>query len=201
MKKFLIVFGIVLLSVLIILLSYFAYIIIDYHRIEDNLSLTPENSSHTKAATNQTLSLITYNIGFGAYSDDYSFFMDGGKYSRAFSKDAVIDNTNGAMTILQKENPDFVVLQEVDTYGTRSYHVDQTEILKKGFEKYSNVFAENYDSPYFLYPFTKPIGANKSGLLTFSRYNINSALRRSLPIEDSFNKFLDLDNPLCCSTI
>ena len=33
--------------------------------------------------------VASYNIGFGAYSNDYSFFMDGGKESRARSPEAV----------------------------------------------------------------------------------------------------------------
>ena len=41
-----------------------------------------------------TLSLFraSANVGFGAYSADYSFFMDGGKESRARSRQAVDEN-------------------------------------------------------------------------------------------------------------
>lgn len=37
-------------------------------------------------------SALTYNIGFGAYTPDFSFFMDGGKFSWAKSKDSVLKN-------------------------------------------------------------------------------------------------------------
>ena len=63
------------------------------------------------------------NIGFGAYSDDYSFFMDGGKESRARSKDAVIENVSSYAKAVAQLNPDFMLFQEVDIDGTRSYHV------------------------------------------------------------------------------
>lgn len=44
----------------------------------------------------------------------------------------------------------------------------------------------------------RPHGKNKAGMATFSRYQIESTLRRSLPISESFSKFLDLDR---CYTI
>ncbi len=200
-KKALKIFGIALLALLLIVLSYLLYVVIDYHRIEDKLHLVPAGSAEGIVPTSAELTLLTYNIGFGAYSDDYSFFMDGGEHSRALSSQAVLDNTNGALGLLKNENPDFVLLQEVDTYGTRSYHIDQSKIMADSFADFDRIFAQNYDSPYFLYPFSEPIGANKSGLLTLSEYNISSAIRRSLPIENSFNKYLDLDRAYSASVI
>ncbi len=193
--------GILLSALLIILLSYLLYVVVDYHRIEDNLALSPTGTAQDMVPTDYALSLITYNVGFGAYSSDYSFFMDGGEHARALSKEAVLQNTDGAITALQQAQPDFALLQEVDIDGTRSYHVDQTALFAQGFSAFDRVFAENYDSPYFLYPFHEPIGANRSGLLTLSRYGISSALRRSLPVENSLNKFLDLDRAYSVSVL
>lgn len=200
-KKILITVGSVLMAVLLIVVSYLLYVVVAYHRIEDNLSLKAEGKTDTTAPVGEKLSLMTYNIGFGAYSADYSFFMDGGKYSRAFSADAVMTNTNGAVETLKANNPDFILLQEVDTDGTRSYHVNQKDIFTDSFSKFTSVFAENYDSPYFLYPLNQPIGANKSGILTLSRFDISEALRKSLPVEKSINKFFDLDRAYSSSVI
>ena len=38
-----------------------------------------------------------------------------------------------------------------------------------------------------------PHGANRAGLATFSRLPVSDPVRKSLPISDSFSKFLDLD--------
>ena len=191
----------VLLAVIVAAVSYILYVVFSYYRLEDNLQLEISGESKTTVPVGEKLTLVTYNIGFGAYSDDYSFFMDGGEYSRAFSKQAVIDNTNGSLNAVQAQQPDFVILQEVDISGTRSYDVDQTAVFSSGFDGYDSVFAQNYDSPYFIYPFTQPIGANKSGLMTFSKHNIESSVRRSLPIEGSFNKYIDLDRAYTVSVI
>ncbi len=193
-KKFLISVGSVLSALVLLIASYLLYVVLSYYRVEDNLKLSVEGQTDSPVPIGDTeLFLITYNIGFGAYSDDYSFFMDGGKYSRAFSKEAVTENTEGAIDTIKSRNPDLILLQEVDTLGSRSYKVNQKKIFTYSFDSYTGVFAQNYDSPYFLYPFNQPIGANKSGILTLSRFGISSALRRSLPIENSFNKYLDLD--------
>ncbi len=191
----------VLAAILLTLIGYILYVFLSYYRVDDNQSLEIGDNTDKALSIDKTFTLTTYNIGFGAYSDDYSFFMDGGKYSRAFDEQAVRENTSGALNAIIKENPDFALFQEVDIDGTRSYHVNQLEMLSEQLVDFDLAFAQNYDSPYFFYPFNSPIGANKSGIATFSNFNIESALRRQLPIEDSFNKLIDLDRCYSISRI
>lgn len=69
------------------------YVFTAYYRIEDNLALeVTNNTKDIMVEFGKEYSIVSWNMGFGAYSDDYSFFMDGGKYSRAFSKQAATDN-------------------------------------------------------------------------------------------------------------
>ncbi len=188
-------------AILLAAIGYVIYVFCSYYRVEDELSLSVEGEATDDAPLNEKLTLVTYNIGFGAYSADYSFFMDGGEHSRALSEQAVLDNTAGALGLAKGESPELLLFQEVDVDGTRSYHVDQARLLAEGFSAFDRVFAQNYDSPYFIYPFNSPIGANRSGLVTFSAYDIESATRRSLPIEDSLYKLLDLDRAYSKSLI
>lgn len=187
---------ILLVLVLLALTCYVGYVFLTYYRVEDNLPLEVEKASTESdpADVGETYRLVSYNIGFGAYSDDYSFFMDGGTESRARSKEAVYENVGGAIAAAKEAEPDFLFLQEVDIDGTRSYHVDEyvyaCSLLP---ELGQRVFAQNYDSPYLFWPLLEPHGANQAGQATFSRYDISSALRRSLPIEDGFMKLVDLD--------
>lgn len=195
MKKKIIRALIMIIAIPIVLVGgYLAYAFIDYSRVKDNLALTIENNETTVVPTDTQLSILTWNLGFGAYSDDYTFFMDGGKASRAFSKDAVNENINGSIATIQAVNPDFMFLQEVDTDSTRSYHVDESKLITDSFSAYGSVFALNYDSPYLFYPLTCPTGKSVSGILTLSVYAMDSSIRRSLPVETGFMKFLDLDH-------
>lgn len=194
MKKFIKgILSILGLCILVVAI-YVAYVFISYYRVEDKTKLSVRQfSNNQQVEVNQVYRIASANLGFGAYSDDYSFFMDGGKYSRAFSEKAVKNNIKGSLQSLQSLNANFVLCQEVDVDGTRSYHVDEDAILQKGFADYSSTWAQNYDSPYLFYPLNSPHGKNKSGLSTFSQFQIQQAMRRSLPIETGLSKFIDLD--------
>jgi endonuclease/exonuclease/phosphatase family metal-dependent hydrolase len=194
--------GIIIGAILLIVLGYLAYVLISYHRLDDNLSLPVEHAGETSSleqvSAGTTYRISSANVGFGAYSDDYSFFMDGGDESRARSEEAVIENISGSIGAVTDLDADIMLFQELDTDGTRSYHVDEKELTiglltEKGFSDITYTFAENYDSPYLFYPITEPHGKNQAGILTVSDFEITEGLRRSLPIEDGFMKFLDLD--------
>ena len=194
-KKVLKTIGVLLGFIVVIVLGYIIYLYASYHRIEDNKSLSVESHTETKQTltTGKQYSAITYNIGFGAYTPDFSFFMDGGKSSWAKSKDCVLDTVQGAGDLAASLNPDFAMIEEIDLDSTRSYHVNEYDILRNCFPNDYYVFAQNYDSAFLFYPFTQPHGSSKSGIGLFSKYPVTSALRRSLPISTSFSKFLDLD--------
>lgn len=184
----------ILLAFLIAVGGYLAYVLLSYSRIGDNqeiISLRTGEDSAVKLGESYTIT--TQNIGFGAYTQDFTFFMDGGTQSWADSEESVMECIEKAGDTVEGCNPDFILFQEVDFDSTRSYHINQREILENRFKGYSSAFAVNYDSAFLMYPFTEPHGASKAGILTLSRFNITSALRRSLPISESVSKFLDLD--------
>lgn len=201
LKKLFLIVGILLGALILVAGVYVAYVFISYHRIPDMQELTvqkPKNEQDADLETERVLldteyEIITYNIGFGAYSPDFTFFMDGGKSARAFSEDAVIANITGASLTMKETNPDFLIVEEVDLDSDRSHHVDQEVLFGQNFEDYYETFAINYDSPYLFYPFTEPIGSSISGIALYSRYEITSSLRRSLPVATGFSKILDLD--------
>jgi len=194
MKKALKITGCILGIFLLIVLGYLAYVMIDYYRLDDNLELTPAGTAKEQIVPmGEELEVTSWNIGFGAYTDQYSFFMDGGKNSRGFSEEEVLNTTNKMVSDLYGFDSDFYLVQEVDIDSTRSYHINQYDLLTIPFKDKSLVYAQNYDSPYLFYPFTSPHGKSVAGLVTMSDYSVNSALRRSLPIQEDFAKFLDLD--------
>lgn len=159
------------------------------------MPLTVNGDATQKADVQTEYSILTYNIGFCAYLPDFGFFMDGGKESRTKSKQSVLNTLDGINELIGRFNPDFIMLEEVDEKATRSYKVNQKDYFEKALSSYDSVYAQNYDSSYLFYPFFKPHGKSKAGMLTFSKYNLKQggAIRRSLPIEDSLMKFFDLD--------
>ena len=65
-----------ILLIIAFVLAYVLYVCIQYSRIEDNLVLDINGeTSQPLLATGKTYSAATYNIGFGAYGPEFSFFM------------------------------------------------------------------------------------------------------------------------------
>lgn len=193
--------GRILLVILVVLAviagGYAVYVFGAWYRVEDKQTLEVQTihdyGLDAALRTGETHRIASYNIGFGAYSTDYSFFMDGGKESRARSEKAVVENVTGAISAAASLDPDFLLLQEVDVDGTRSFHVDQWALVCSQMYFLHGTFAQNYDSPYLFWPLWEPHGANRAGIAVFSKYPIASAIRRQLPIESGVMKLVDLD--------
>ena len=188
-----IIIGVVCTFVLVVV-GYLLYVLLSYSRIPDMQQLEVINGTNQSAVKIDTeYTIVTQNIGFGAYTDDFTFFMDGGTESRAKSAESVKGCINSAISTVNSYNPDFILFQEVDLDSTRSYHIDQSQMISDAFKDYSRVTAINYHSAYLFYPIFEPHGASNSSMMTLSRYNILSSIRRSFPISTSVSKFLDLD--------
>ena len=208
MKKFFKIFARTLLSLLLIAVvlvaGYVIYMSVNYYRIEDFRTLETFNQQQEVLKLSEEYTALTYNIGFGAYNHEFSFFMDkgimedgikvAGKGSVAKSKEIVIENTNGIMDIANSKDADFYLFQEVDIKATRSHNVNQYEMLKNLFSNYLSVFAQNFHSSYLMLPLNEPHGFVNSGLSTFSKYKVSENIRRRYPVDESFpTKFFDLD--------
>lgn len=194
MKRFFKIIGIILLIAILIVVGYVGSVWVTYDRIEDYQQLEVEGDAAIPVAEiGEEYTIVSQNIGFGAYTRDYSFFMDGGTESRAASPESVEMCLTKARDKVNGLNPDIVLFQEVDYEATRSYKINQKEWLGNCYPDMNRIFAFNYDSAYLMYPITKPHGKSKSGILTVSDINVTSAVRRQLEISDSFSKLVDLD--------
>lgn len=181
-------------TVFVVVGGYVVYLYAAYYRLPDDQKLRPQHNQAEAVQVGRTYLAQSYNIGYNAYPPSYSFFMDGGKYSRAYSKQAVQDSLAGVIKTTREGAPDFAFFQEVDQDGDRSQHVDEVAGIRNAFgQQYSSVYGQNYDSPYLFYPFNQPIGAAKSGLVTLAKTRVTAARRYSLPIATNPTKFTDLD--------
>lgn len=202
----------IIMIIIIIVGCYLEYVIFQYYRIEDKQELAIVDRNSNSLDMSKTYSISTYNIGFGAYNHDYSFFMDegymkdgtyvSGEYAKAKSKDVVLTNTNGSINTIKGIDSDFIFFQEVDKKATRSYKVNQYEMILDSFNEYDASYASNFHSAYLLYPFNDVIGKTEAGIVTLSKYNLDSSIRYSLPIDESFpTRFFDLDRCISLSRI
>jgi len=201
--------GFIALSVVLVLVlvvgGYFVFLEMSFSRIEDSKYIQVSANQSNRLVLGKEYSISTFNIGFGAYSQSFSFFMDEGetmegvetkgKNARAFSEEDVLNNMNGALSLIKtKAESDFYFFQEVDTDSTRSYYVDQRKMIEDSFSGYASSYAVNSHSKFLFYPLSEPIGTINSGILTLSKYNVDYSIRRSLKISTGMiDKLFDLD--------
>lgn len=194
MGQFLLYLGGFFFILLLSIGGYLIYLFLSYDRLPDQMPLVAVNTSAQQEFNSQkSFRCMTFNIGYGAYTSDYTFFMDGGKSARAKDRQTVLENLAGIAGIIEKIQPEIVFFQEVDQLGDRSKNINEVAYLQNNLPSYNSIYAPNYHSAYLFYPFHSPIGRAKSGLLTLTKGTISEAYRYRLPIETTFNKFFDLD--------
>ena len=156
------------------------------------LTLTEYNPAHAEVAqrgavsapdklSEKSLRILSFNTGFGALDEDADFFMDGGSMVNPDSQTRVEENMRGIEEILRDSDADFLFLQEVDMDSDRTFHLNQWLQYEYDLEDYESRYAPNYVCKYVPYPLNDMIGAINSGIATYSRYDISSATRYSLP--------------------
>ena len=179
-KKVLKKIGIVVSVIALVVVAFIGALTITEYNPSDTLDLDINGSATNTVSIGDTLKIITWNMGYGALSENADFFMDGGTSVMTASKDQVLENTNAIISTIDEENADIVFLQEVDTKSKRSHKVNEVEMITNHFNNYQNSYAYNYKCLYVPYPLPT-IGTVNSGILTLSNISMNSSVRQKLP--------------------
>ena len=133
-----------------------------------------------QAAVGETLTLFTWNIGYGGLGAASDFFMDGGEMVDPPSQQAVEQNMEGILSFMAQQQADAWLLQEVDFDSARTDGMDQLAAVQDKLGG-SSAFAYNYKCPFVPIPLP-PVGRIESGLVTQSRLQLaETAERVSLP--------------------
>ncbi len=177
-KKILLALAILLGAVLVAAVGLFTYLTITEFRPEPEEAVTVEQNLQ-QPMDQDSFTVLSWNVGYCALGEESDFFMDGGEMVRPDSKDWVSKNFAGVRGFLSGRDPDFTLLQEVDSGSKRSYGLDEVAALEEKLSRPA-AYALNFSCNYVPYPFPT-IGKVRSGLLTFSRYGISEATRISLP--------------------
>ena len=129
--------------------------------------------------TDEDLSLLCWNIGYGGLGKNEDFFMDGGKLSKPQDRNVALAYLDGIRGTIAEQAADLVILQEVDSDSSRTYGLDERSYLDQGMS--SESYALNYSCPFVPVPWP-PIGKVHSGLFTMTKgLAIDEANRVALP--------------------
>jgi len=118
----------------------------------------------------QSLSLITWNIGYAGLGKDVDYFYEGGKMMRPSVADFQ-KYINGILNKLYSFRYfDFVLLQEIDTNSRRSYYMSEIALISKFLPEHKGWFAKNYDVKFVPVPLSNPSGKVIAGVATYSKF-------------------------------
>ncbi len=188
MKKKTIFLSLISIPVCIVIIFLLYVTLTDYVPAErEPLTETAANDSQNATlSAGTTLTAVTFNLGYAGLDQDQDFFMDGGSNSRSSSKAKTEENITALGSFLQKQEADFVLLQEVDVKSSRSFKVNEVDALRSQLPQLHSAFAYNYKVPWVPVPVFKPMGSVQSGLLTMSAFQAQSHTRFDLPGKESW---------------
>ncbi len=174
MRKTLII--IVFVAVFVPLLFLVVTTLSDY-KPEDVIDLG-SGSETVAIPMDDTLTLVTWNIGYAGLGREMDFFYEGGrqvrppeilykKYWQGIQKK--LEGFSGEY--------EFVLLQEIDVSSKRSYYNDQYEVIRSVYTGYHSNFAFNYRVIYVPVPLIRPLGKVRSGMALISSFPPESSGR------------------------
>ena len=178
--------GILLLAVVVVCVSVVGVLTVAEYKPEDVEELSLQGESTSGVTPGESLTVMTWNIGFGALGENADFFMDGGSHVLTADEEEVYRNLDGILETVAGVNPDIVLFQEVDRKSKRSHFIDEEAYLQTMSELDGvESFAYNYKTLYVPYPIPT-LGRVESGIMTLSRYRVDSAQRIQLPCPFSY---------------
>ena len=180
MKKVLKIIGIILGAIVALAAVFILVLTLTEYKPADRETLQVEGASERTLAPGAELTVLSWNIGYGALGDNADFFMDGGSMVQTADRNRVAENLMGIRSAILELQPDLCFLQEVDVDSDRSWHTDECAVLSPAMPASSRVFASNYKALYVPYPLP-PIGHVDSGIYTLSSLTVRSAERVQLP--------------------
>lgn len=184
MKKFFKTFFITLLVLVLIAAALagagVAYLTVNEYKPEDIENVDTYGTTSKNVSPGDTVTVLTYNIGYGADDDKHDFFMDGGTTVTTESADNITANMKGIIETITEQDADVNFIQEVDIDSKRSYNIDEANLIAGAFPESSIGFATNFLCEYIPYPINDNIGKINSGILTVNKFNVESAERISL---------------------
>jgi endonuclease/exonuclease/phosphatase family metal-dependent hydrolase len=150
-----------------------------------NLAAAPLLSS------GQSIKVVTYNVQFFA-GTSYNFFYDGGPDTLVDPRDVEITIRDFA-AFITAENPDFILLQEVDHGARRTAYLNEVNLVLTALPSELRNHVGTYYWRSKFVPHPKIMGSAGTRLMIFSRYRLGKGRRYQLPlrpanpIEQDFN--------------
>ena len=153
--------------------------ITEYHPAPNEV-VTPQGEAAKTLAVGEEITVLSWNVGYGALGDNADFFMDGGTHVLTSTDERIRQNVNDIVAEIDSIDPAIAVLQEVDVDSKRSAFINQLTEIADSLPGRESFYATNYRT--ILVPFGIPFyGKIEGGLQTLSSFPSSSANRIAIP--------------------
>ena len=176
LRSLLLIIGLIIIS----LVTFILIISVNDFQPENIINLEISNRSEIKLV-DDTISILSWNMGYSGLGKDMDFFYDGGSQVRA-SRELSSEYLNENLLLLEEfADIDFLLLQEVDFDSKRSYGVDQLNTINDRLQDHEYSKALNYKVSFVPVPPSNPMGKVNAGLVSLSKYVSNESKRYAYP--------------------
>ena len=178
-KTVLKIFGVLVGVVLAFAVCFIGWLTITEYKPDDVWSSPVFEKTYNTPktlSTEESIKVLTFNIGYGNLGKESDFFMDGGKNVRNGDKDLVLKNMEGVIKIIDEADADILFLQEVDQNSKRSFSVNENQMIWENFG-YGITNGTNYKCNFVPFPWP-PIGNVDSGIVTVADYDFEGHAKR-----------------------
>ena len=184
----------IIVTFLVLLIGFVVYIsLVDFKPDEIIVLKTAEGAKEVVPVHQDTIKLISWNIGYAGLGAEMDFFYDGGKKVRP-SKELGRKYLDGIKSFISQHHPDFWLFQEVDIKSKRSHGMNELAEIKELVPTYDASFTLNYKVPFVPVPVYEPMGKVKGGMMTMSKFEATEVIRYAYPLIASWpNRLFLLD--------
>ena len=184
MKRMFILIGILILIPLLYVGGFIVYGTLTRFQpapVEDVAVVKASVATGRDLSLSDTLTFMTWNIGYGGLGAETDFFYDSGKM--VTTPEAWVKKyTDGIFaTVGENKDADFIFIQEADRKGKRSWGIDEVAGIGAQVPDHNYAFAVNFDIQYLPFPYLDPIGRVYGGVLSCTRFTPLETKRIALP--------------------
>lgn len=187
-------FKILFFTLLVLVLSFIGILVYAWWTDfipEKTKQLVLHGNSPAAIIDKDTISFVSWNIGYGGLGEESDFFYDGGE-TVTMPIDIVEKNVAGITQTIGslKDKIDFFLLQEVDVGSKRAHWINQFEKVGNVLAGFSSSFGKNYDVEYIPIPPLDPMGKVEAGIASWSKYKVQESTRYSFEGNYEFPYYL-----------
>ena len=105
--------GTVLLIVVLLVAGLIGFLSVTEYKPADSEEIAVEGEASEELAPGDDLTVMSWNIGYGALGDNADFFMDGGKGVKTADEERVMSNMEGIIEETSSLDPDIIMFRKL----------------------------------------------------------------------------------------